>query len=182
MMSIDHEVSLHSTQLRLKRYLFRPLFMNFPALDRLASIIPSRATARNLIRAFCTSLEVEMAKEHAVSSKTEPKPHSLCHRLIGAWHDGIFSTKEFHDNLKVLYVAGQENPQLLMLSSLYLLGKYPVRALHPVPLTRSYTRMFHSQLTPQTHICRQYRKSSDRRSKPHAQAMHLSLNGNASPT
>lgn len=127
LMSMDHEEPLHSAQLELKRYLFRPLYMNFPALDRLASIIPSRVKARKLIREFRTSLEDEIAKEHASFSGMSSETSSLCDRIINARRVGLFSRKEFRDNLTVLYVAGQENPQLLMISSLYLLGKYPVR-------------------------------------------------------
>lgn len=47
-------------------------------------------------------------------------------RLFAARESGVLTHKQFRDNLNVVFVAGQENPQLAMLSALYLLGKYPV--------------------------------------------------------
>ncbi|CAG8904111.1 unnamed protein product [Penicillium egyptiacum] len=125
MMSIEHEVPLHTTQLTLKRYLFRPIFMSFPALDRLASVIPSRVKARKLIRQFSDLLQSQILNNRTREGERSAKNNCLGDRLISAWRDGTLTTKQLRDNLNVLYVAGQENPQLLMISSLYLLGKYP---------------------------------------------------------
>ncbi|CAG7953154.1 unnamed protein product [Penicillium salamii] len=125
MMCMEHEVPLHSTQLTLKRYLFRPIFMSFPALDRLASVIPSRTKARKLIRQFSDLLQKEILDDLAQQNERNGEGGYLGDRLISAWHDGTLTTQQVRDNLNVLYVAGQENPQLLMISSLYLLGKYP---------------------------------------------------------
>ncbi|CAG7922179.1 unnamed protein product [Penicillium olsonii] len=125
MMSMEHEVLLHTTQLTLKRYLFRPIFMNFPALDRLASVIPSRAKARRLIRQFSELLQAELIPSSGKRLQNGEISSCLGDRLRSAWRDGTLNTKQLRDNLNVLYVAGQENPQLLMVSSLYLLGKYP---------------------------------------------------------
>ncbi|KAJ5107930.1 Cytochrome P450 oxidoreductase [Penicillium angulare] len=123
MMDIEHEVPLHSTQLTLKRYLFRPLFMNFPVLDRFGSVIASRSKARALIREFTTLLQTQILQ--APSKGRSEKPKSLRGQLVSAQQDGVFTAKQLRDNLNVLYVAGQENPQLLMISALYLLAKYP---------------------------------------------------------
>ncbi|RAL10132.1 cytochrome P450 [Aspergillus homomorphus CBS 101889] len=121
MMLADQPAPLHQLQLTLKQYLFRPLFMSFPVLDRLSALIPSRIRARQLVRSFAAALQstilVERADNHLQSS--------LGSRLAQAWRDGTLSDKEFRDNLMVVYVAGQENPQLLMISTLYLLAQHP---------------------------------------------------------
>lgn len=100
--------------------------MSFPALDRLASVIPSRTKARKLIRQFSDLLQKEILDDLAQQNERNGEGGYLGDRLISAWHDGTLTTQQVRDNLNVLYVAGQENPQLLMISSLYLLGKYPV--------------------------------------------------------
>ncbi|KAJ5767082.1 cytochrome P450 oxidoreductase [Penicillium nucicola] len=46
---------------------------------------------------------------------------------MASWYDGALTTKQLRDNLNVLFVAGQENSQLLIISSLYLLAKYPIQ-------------------------------------------------------
>ncbi|KAL9106117.1 MAG: hypothetical protein Q9227_008817 [Pyrenula ochraceoflavens] len=49
----------------------------------------------------------------------------LCMLLLAAKMSGIITAKQFRDNLNVAFVAGQENPQLALISTLYLLGKHP---------------------------------------------------------
>jgi cytochrome P450 len=46
--------------------------------------------------------------------------------MLDAAEAGLWSEKQLLDNLTVVFVAGQENPQLLMISALYLLAKHPV--------------------------------------------------------
>lgn len=125
-MNMEHEVPLHTTQLTLKRYLFRPIYMSFPFLDRFAAVIPSRAKARKLIREFSGLLQAEVLTDSGRKIENSETVNRLGGRLRSAWRDGTLNTKQVRDNLNVIYVAGQENPQLLMVSSLYLLGKYPV--------------------------------------------------------
>ncbi|RAK98512.1 cytochrome P450 monooxygenase xanG [Aspergillus ibericus CBS 121593] len=111
-------VPLHQVQLTLKRYLFQPLYMSFPVLDRLSCIIPSRRRARQLVREFAAMLQASILQG-------DGRDGSAGTHLIHAWQDGLLTDRQFRDNLMVLYVAGQENPQLLMIWTLYLLAKYP---------------------------------------------------------
>ena len=46
--------------------------------------------------------------------------------MIVARDSGQWNEKQLLDNLTVAFVAGQENPQLCMISTLYLLAKHPV--------------------------------------------------------
>ena len=125
-MRIEEDVPLHTTQLQLKQSIFRPVFMSFPVLDRLGPLIPSRAQARNLVRQFSSLLQSHILKQEIASDNVGGSTKCLGDRLIAAWRNGTLTSRQFRDNLNVIYVAGQENPQLLIISSLYLLGKYPV--------------------------------------------------------
>lgn len=126
---------LHELQLTLKQYLFRPLFMSFPVLDQLSALIPSRIRARQLVRSFAAALQSTILRDRA--DHQHQLDGNLGSRLAQAWREGNLSDKEFRDNLMVLYVAGQENPQLLMISTLYLLAQHPVSHLpHSGPKPR----------------------------------------------
>ncbi|KAE8407481.1 cytochrome P450 [Aspergillus pseudonomiae] len=115
-----NEPSLHQLQLAVKREIFKPIFMNFPVLDRFGRLIPCRVRARNMVEQFSAALERSV--RHGQGS---PQPANLGARLIAARDSGVLTEKQFRDNLKVLFVAGQENPQLLLISMLYLLAKHP---------------------------------------------------------
>ena len=95
--------------------------MNFPILDWL----PSRTKSREVITSFSKELAAGIEKSH------EGKPSSLDSeklgsRLLAAREEGLITQRQFRDNLNAAFVAGQENPQLLLTSTLYLLGKHPV--------------------------------------------------------
>ena len=49
--------------------------------------------------------------------------------MLDATESGLWSDKQLLDNLTVAFVAGQENPQLCLVSTLYLLAKHPVSAV-----------------------------------------------------
>ncbi|KAB8269543.1 cytochrome P450 [Aspergillus minisclerotigenes] len=114
------EPSLHQLQLAVKREIFKPIFMNFPVLDRFGKLIPCRVRARKVVEQFSAALEYGV--RHGQGT---PKPTNLGARLIAARDGGVLTEKQFRDNLNVLFVAGQENPQLLLISMLYLLAKHP---------------------------------------------------------
>ncbi|KAE8381569.1 cytochrome P450 [Aspergillus bertholletiae] len=114
------EPSLHQLQIAVKREIFKPIFMNFPVLDRFGMLIPCRVRARAVVKQFSVALEYSIRH-----GQRAPKPSNLGARLIKARDDGVLTEKQFRDNLNVLFVAGQENPQLLLISMLYLLAKYP---------------------------------------------------------
>lgn len=46
--------------------------------------------------------------------------------MLDAKSSGMWNEKQLLDNLTVAFVAGQENPQLCMISTLYLLAMHPV--------------------------------------------------------
>ncbi|KAK2589514.1 cytochrome P450-dit2 [Conoideocrella luteorostrata] len=98
--------------------------MNFPVLDRLG--FPSRQRARWLASHFTdqlvSGLERSAREKELDDSFNSP---SLSKSLLEARGSGMFTEKQFRDNVTVLFVAGQENPQLAIVSTLYLLAKHP---------------------------------------------------------
>lgn len=96
--------------------------MNFPVLDRLP--IPTRITARKTISHFKDELTSSLACSHGKSDLKSPSD-KLGARLLAARYSGELTEKQFRDNLTVLFVAGQENPQIGLISTLYLLAQHP---------------------------------------------------------
>ncbi|KAH6603631.1 Cytochrome P450 family protein [Trichoderma cornu-damae] len=115
------EAYLNKLQSSIKREIFKPIFMNFPFLDSLG--FPSREKARRLASHFTDRL-VAAVKESA--SKHEPDDTStyLGDLLLAARKSGQLAEQQFRDNVTVAFVAGQENPQLGLLSTVYLLAKH----------------------------------------------------------
>lgn len=108
----------------LKRQIFKPIFMNFPVLDRLP--IPSRKLARKTISHFKDELTFSLVRCHErFDWKSSSSSDTLGARLLAARCSGELTEKQFRDNLTVLFVAGQENPQIGLVSTLYLLAKSP---------------------------------------------------------
>lgn len=98
--------------------------MNFPVLDRLP--FPNRAKARELVSKFKNELKQALVESQQHSPVFSTSPDGLGRRMLEAKNSGSWNEKQFQDNLTVAFVAGQENPQLCMISTLYLLGKHPV--------------------------------------------------------
>jgi unspecific monooxygenase len=100
--------------------------MNFPFLDSLG--IPSRQRARKLASHFTDQLVLALengAEGKAVGGTKSELPGAL----LAARRSGVLTEKQFRDNVTILFVAGQENPQLAIISTLYLLAKHPVSDL-----------------------------------------------------
>ncbi|ODA79003.1 hypothetical protein RJ55_04593 [Drechmeria coniospora] len=112
---------LDHLQRRIKREIFKPIFMNFPFLDRLG--FPSRRRARLLAAHFTDQLVEALERAHPTDVK---EPRNLPCSLLAARKTGELTEQQFRDNVTVLFVAGQENPQLAILSTMYLLAKHPV--------------------------------------------------------
>lgn len=114
-------------QSAVKREIFKPVFMNFPVLDRFP--FPSRARARQMVNRFKQELRralVQSRQRHRPLSPPAASPDGLGQRMLEAKKSGLWNEKQLLDNLTVVFVAGQENPQLCMISTLYLLAKHAV--------------------------------------------------------
>lgn len=135
-------------QSAVKREIFKPVFMNFPVLDRLP--FPSRTRARQMVRRFKTELRralVDSQKHQLLSPETESSD-GLGQRILRAKESGQWNDKQLLDNLTVAFVAGQENPQLCMISTLYLLAKHPAGLTKFRGLTLAVANKLHRTSKP----------------------------------
>lgn len=122
------DAPLHTLQLAVKQEIFRPIFLNFPFLDHLP--IPSRKHARGLVKTFRDQLCQTVRDGHKACSH-DNSVDALATRMIRARETGRWSEQQFRDNMISVFLAGHENPQLLLTSMMYLLGKDEVRAINP---------------------------------------------------
>jgi cytochrome P450 len=95
--------------------------MNFPFLDHLK--LKSRLRARQFAQLFRNTLAKHVATGH--KHVCDHESTSLGCRLLGSYREGIISEKALHDNLVSTFIAGHENPQLGILSMMYILGANP---------------------------------------------------------
>ncbi|KAF2477700.1 cytochrome P450 [Lindgomyces ingoldianus] len=115
------DASLHSLQMRIKPTIFNPIFLNFPFLDHYKW--KSRQLGRELVRKFRNTLRTDVAKGH--NHVCDHESAKLGCRMLGAHRMGLLSEKQLQDNLVSVFLAGHENPQLALISLLYLLGEHP---------------------------------------------------------
>ncbi|RLV95452.1 Cytochrome P450-DIT2 [Spathaspora sp. JA1] len=110
--------TMHQKIMYVKSQIFRPFYMNFPYFDSFP--IPSRLNAKKEVIKFRKWFGEKLINEH----KSELS-NSAATKLVNALDDGKLTEKQFLDNAIILMVAGHENPLLLMLSILFVLGKNP---------------------------------------------------------
>ncbi|EAS35169.3 Dit2 protein [Coccidioides immitis RS] len=115
------DAALHKFQMMLKPLIFDPVFLNFPFLDHFN--FPSRQRARRLARQFANELcqTVQRGHQHA---HTDKSTSNVGCSVIGAFEQGILSEKQFRNNMVSVFLAGHENPQLLLVSMMFLLGEH----------------------------------------------------------
>lgn len=111
---------LHLKLIFVKSQIFKPLYMNFPILDKLP--IPSRIKAVKEVDKFREyfSEQVKLSQEMEGTDK-----ETAAFKLYTALKKNNITEKQFTDNAIIILIAGHENPQLLFTSLLYLLGKNP---------------------------------------------------------
>lgn len=112
----DKHAPLYNNLKYLKEQLFKPLFLTFPVLDKLP--IRSRQRARKSV--------VHFKKSYMEAIMAERRPENgnkLGVRLAEAYEDRVITEKQFQDNAIIALVAGHENPQLLLTSLIYALGR-----------------------------------------------------------
>ncbi|KAF3010646.1 cytochrome P450-dit2 [Curvularia kusanoi] len=116
------DAPLNALQMGIKPIIFNPIFMNFPFLDLLP--FKSRQLGRALVKNFRSTLSNSVTRGHNHVCDPLSQKNVAC-RLIGARNEGRLSEKEFDDNIVATFLAGHENPQLVLISLMYLLGAHP---------------------------------------------------------
>ena len=111
---------MHVIHTRIKRQIFKPLFLNFPFLDNFP--IPSRVYARKQVQAFEDTLVRAVRDPSCQLPPSDDKP-TLISSMEHALSSGAWTERQFRDNLKIVFIAGHENVQQLLNSLFYILGK-----------------------------------------------------------
>jgi cytochrome P450 len=115
--------------MKIKPSIFNPIFINFPFLDHLP--LKSRRQARQVTQHFRNELSATIENGHQHQHSADDDSSIGC-RLIHAHETGALTDQQYQDNLVSLFIAGHENPQLLLTSLMFLLGENPVSIL-PAP-------------------------------------------------
>ena len=120
-------VRIEELQTIIKRTLFKPLFFNFPNLDKYPYIFTSRK------RAFAIMKEFEDALYKTVRTNPRKQIHNgqpgdkqVVHMLEEALDAGNINDTEFRSNIKITFLTAHENAQQLMNSAFWELGKNSV--------------------------------------------------------
>lgn len=109
----------------MKKEIFRPIFLNFPFLDLLH--LPSRRRARRQVARFTDELCDTVVRAHADHAHDALfGTHNLGCRMIAARQTGTLSEQQFRHNMISIFLAGHENPQLLLTSLVFLLAENEV--------------------------------------------------------
>lgn len=116
------DAPMHTIQMNIKPIIFNPVFLNFPFLDHLP--LKMRQLGRALNRSFRDTLRTSITKGHNHVCDPNDQKNAAC-RLIGAHDEGLLSDKELEDNMVGTFLAGHENPQIVLMSLMYLLGSHP---------------------------------------------------------
>lgn len=112
---------LHQHLIKIKKQIFSPFYLTFPFLDSFP--IPTRRRAFKDVAKFREILVEKVHKEMMDNFKYENTTYPVS-SLVKGYNDGIIDYKQLSDNIVILLVAGHENPQLLITTCLYLLGKH----------------------------------------------------------
>jgi cytochrome P450 len=115
--------ALHMIQMKIKPIVFAPMFLNFPFLDYLP--LKARKLGRTYIKQFRNTLRTAVSKGHKHHVCNENDKKSVACRLIGSHREGLLTDKDLDDNLVSTFLAGHENPQLVIMSLMYLVGANP---------------------------------------------------------
>lgn len=126
----------------IKRTIFKPLFFNFPALDKYPMIFPSRRRAFAIMKEFEDLLYNLVRNRPRKFSNKEPvdsKDELLIHMMERALEQGKIDETQFRANLKITFLTAHENTQQLLNSMFWQLGKYPVISCSKPALLNSST-------------------------------------------
>jgi unspecific monooxygenase len=105
----------------IKKALFRPLFFNFPVLDKLRWLLPWRKAAFAAVYEF-ENLLVELIASRPRRTR-RPEDEQVVHMLERARDEGRLTDAQYRANLKIVFLTAHENVQQLMTSMYYALGR-----------------------------------------------------------
>ena len=125
---------LENLQTIIKRTLFKPLFFNFPTLDKYAWAIKSRQIAYQIMSEFGDRLFAVGRKRPAKTVEKgirDDRDIQVVHLLNSALDAGRITEKQYRDNIKITFLTAHENAQQLLNSAFWELGKNSVGNTFP---------------------------------------------------
>ncbi|KAI9776222.1 MAG: hypothetical protein M1839_000543 [Geoglossum umbratile] len=109
----------------IKRTIFKPLYFNFPALDKFPWLFTSRRRAFAIMKEFEDLLyELVRNRPRKLERKepVAPQDELVVHMLERALEDGRIDDEQFRANLKIVFLTAHENTQQLLNSMFWQLG------------------------------------------------------------
>lgn len=121
-------VRLENLQTIIKRTLFKPLFFNFPALDKYSAVFRSRKAAYSIMQEFGDKLfelgrsvpRIFVDEKYIAPEGGEAQVVDL---LNVALDRGIITETQYRANIKITFLTAHENAQQLLNSIFWELGK-----------------------------------------------------------
>ena len=109
----------------IKRTIFKPVYFNFPTLDKYPSIFRSRARAFKIMKEFedlLYHLVRNRPRKLGPKEPVKPEDELVIHMLERALEEGRISDTQFRANLKIVFLTAHENTQQLLNSAFWQLG------------------------------------------------------------
>ncbi|KAH7372295.1 Dit2 protein [Pyrenochaeta sp. MPI-SDFR-AT-0127] len=118
----DPNAPLSKLQSEIKPKIFNPFYLNFPMLDHFK--IASREEARQLVVKFKNELcDIVLSGHKHKHSQGMDSNHLGC-RLVTAYETGLINRYHLQQNCLSMFLAGHENPQILLLSMMRMLAEH----------------------------------------------------------
>ncbi|KAJ5715789.1 Cytochrome monooxygenase xanG [Penicillium malachiteum] len=112
---------IEQLQTIIKKTLFKPLFFNFPDLDRFPYLFHQRRVAFEIMQEF-GDLLCETVKKRPPTTGEENSTEQVVDLLDNALKEGKITETEYRNNLKVTFLTAHENAQQLLNSAFWELG------------------------------------------------------------
>ena len=109
----------------IKRTIFKPIYFNFPTLDKYPYIFRSRARAFNIMKEFedlLYHLVRNRPRKLGLKEPVKPEDELVIHMLERALEEGRINDTQFRANLKIVFLTAHENTQQLLNSAFWQLG------------------------------------------------------------
>ena len=119
------DMRIETLQSIIKRTLFKPLYFNFPVLDKYPHIFKSRITAFAIMKEF-EDLLYDLVRNNprklARKAPLQPQDELVVHMMERALENGTIDDVQFRANLKIVFLTAHENTQQLLNSAFWKLG------------------------------------------------------------
>ncbi|KAJ5175724.1 Cytochrome monooxygenase xanG [Penicillium canariense] len=114
---------LEELQTIIKKTLFKPLFFNFPDLDRYPSIFHQRKIAFATMQEFGDILCETVRRRSHDQENGDGDGEQVVDYLDRALKEGRITEEQYRANLKITFLTAHENAQQLVNSAFWVLGK-----------------------------------------------------------